>query len=271
MIRAGGRTIDFVEAGSGPSLLFLPGSYSTPAAWRPVQKLMRGHFRMAATSLCGYGATEDPRTPSDNGIEHEVEIVAHVAERLGGPIHLIGHSFGGTVALATALSRRAPVASLALFEANPLGLLAGSPLYGETLAMSRDFERAVAESEADAAGRVIDFWGGAGCFAALPQPVQDYCRKTAAANVLDWMTDFGFAAGASDYAKLEMPVLLVRGEMANPAMVAMTDALARALPNVRPAVIPGAGHFLVSSHPAQCAGLLGSFLADVTPGTVTSA
>jgi pimeloyl-ACP methyl ester carboxylesterase len=262
MIRAGGRTIDFVEAGSGPALVFLPGSYSTPAAWRPIQKLLPAGYRMAGTSLCGYGATEDTRTLADNGIEHEVDVVARVAKHVGQPIHLIGHSFGGTVALAAALSRRMRVASLSLFEANPLALLAGSALYEETLAMSRGFEAAVAAGEADAPSRIIDFWGGAGAFAAMPEPVRDYCRKTARANVIDWETDFGFLAGPADYAKLAMPVLLVRGALANPAMVAMTDALANALPNVRPAVVPGAGHFLVSSHPAPCASLLAPFLAD---------
>ncbi|HTV68901.1 MAG TPA: alpha/beta hydrolase [Rhizobiaceae bacterium] len=265
MIQAGGSTIDYVETGSGPVLLFLPGSYSTPAAWRPIQKLLPAGYRMAGTSLCGYGATEDTRTPADSGIEHEVEIVARVAQRLGDPIHLIGHSFGGTVALAAALSRRMEVASLSLFEANPLALLVGSALYNETLAMSRGFKAAVDAGEADAPARIIDFWGGAGSFAAMPEAVRDYCRKTVGANVIDWETDFGFLAGASDYAKLAMPVLLVRGALANPAMVAITDVLADALPNARRAVVPGAGHFLVSSHPAQCASLLGSFLANVTP------
>ena len=38
-------------------------------------------------------------------------------------MHLVGHSFGGTVALAAALANSIDVASLSLFEANPLALL----------------------------------------------------------------------------------------------------------------------------------------------------
>jgi pimeloyl-ACP methyl ester carboxylesterase len=37
------RIIDFQDSdpgGDGPVVLFVPGSFSTPAAWRPIQKLM---------------------------------------------------------------------------------------------------------------------------------------------------------------------------------------------------------------------------------------
>ena len=55
----------------------------------------------------------------------------------------------------------------------------------------------------------------------------------------------------------------MRGALANPAMVAITDELAACLPQVRSAVVDGAGHFLITSHAADCARLLSSFLAEV--------
>ncbi len=258
-------SIDFVESGSGPPVLFLPGSFSTPAAWRGVQKLLPPRWRLAGTSLRGYGETPETRSAADCDMAHEVAVVAAAARRLGGPVHLVGHSFGGTVALATALSGRCEVASLALFEANPLALLLdGQPaLHGAALTLSQDFAAAVAAGDPAAPGLILDYWGGAGAFAALPPAVQDYCRATAPANVLDWPCCFGFAARPADYARLAMPVLLVRGALANPAMVAITETLQGALPDAEAAVVPGAGHFLIASHAAACASLLGSFLARV--------
>lgn len=90
----------------------------------------------------------------------------------------------------------------------------------------------------------------------MPAPVQDYCRQTAPAHVLDWETDFGFDVSGTDLARLAVPVLLVRGAYANPAMVTMTDALAAHLPQVQYALVPGASHFLISTHPQDCARLL---------------
>jgi pimeloyl-ACP methyl ester carboxylesterase len=260
------RGIDYVETGTGPTVLFVPGSYSTHAAWRQIQKLLVPACRMVGTSLCGYGTTVETRTRDDFDMRHEVRIVEEVALRAGGKIHPVGHSFGGTVALAAAHGGTIDVASVSLFEANPFALLQAQPnevLHEAIYALSRQFEAAVDERNPDAAGLIIDFWGGDGTFAAMPEPVRNYCRETASANVLDWRTDFGFDAVSSHYEALNVPVLLVRGALANPAMVAMTEALRQAVPDAYTEVIPGAGHFLITSHASECAALLTAFLAEI--------
>lgn len=266
MLKTDAGTIDCVESGQGPAVLFLPGSYSTTAAWRQVQRHLSPSYRLVTSSLGGYGGTTDTRTRQDFDIAHEVRLVQALARHIGQPVHLVGHSFGGTVALAAALSRSLDVASLSLFEANPLPLIRefdGGALHDDALRMSHAFEAAVHSGEPDAPARVIDFWGGAGVFAAMPEAVRAYCRETAAVNVLDWHTDFGFEISAQECAALAMPVLLVRGAEANPAMVAITDTLQASLPNARHLAVDGAGHFLITSHAAQCAAVLSAFLAEV--------
>ncbi|WP_282610448.1 alpha/beta fold hydrolase [Pelagibius sp. Alg239-R121] len=266
MITFDGGNVDFQDSGSGPAVLFIPGSFSTPAAWRPMQKLLPACYRLSATSLCGYGATEETRSIGDLEMTHEVQVIERVAGEIGQPLHLVGHSFGGTVALATALAGRINVLSLAVFEANPLELIreqGSQEAFDEVHRMSQAFETAYHEGELDAAGRIIDFWGGEGVFAAMPEAVRDYCRKTAYANVLDWRSAFAFHATKKDYAQLKMPVLLVRGSNACSAMAHITDALDDSLPDVRAAVVEGANHFLITSHANDCAGLLADFLARV--------
>lgn len=266
MLNVDGQDIDCLDAGEGPAVLFLPGSYSTTAAWRQVQRHLGPGYRLVTGSLSGYGETTDTRSPHDFDIAHEVRVVQALARHIGQPVHLVGHSFGGTVALAAALSRTLDIASLSLFEANPLHMIqrhGGGVLYEATLRMSQGFEAAVGAGERDAPARVIDFWGGPGVFASMPDAVQTYCRETATVNVLDWHTDFGFEIDADACAGLDIPVLLVRGGEANAAMVAITDALAHDLPDVRSAAVDGAGHFLITSHAARCAELLSSFLTDV--------
>ena len=122
--------IDYAEEGSGPTVLFIPGSFSTYAAWRPMQRWLSPDYRMIGTSLCGYGATAETRSRNDFGMRHELRIIEQAARRAGGPVHLVGHSFGGTVALAAALANSIDVASLSLFEANPLALLNRQPRQG---------------------------------------------------------------------------------------------------------------------------------------------
>lgn len=45
--------VDYQKSGDGPVVVFVPGSFSTPAAWRPVMKLLPPGYRMVATALCG--------------------------------------------------------------------------------------------------------------------------------------------------------------------------------------------------------------------------
>lgn len=266
MLTTDTHTIDYVDTGDGPAIVFVPGSFSTPAAWRGIQKRLPQRYRFVGTSLCGYGETAETRSPDDLGIEHQIKVIEAVAQRIGAPVHLVGHSFGGTIALASALAGTIQVLSITTFEANPLLLLrerGHTELFTEMQGMSAAFEAAWNAGEHDAAGRIIDFWGGAGSFGALPEPVREYCRSTAYANVLDWRTAYTLEAKMADYATLGMPVLLVRGGLANPAMVEITQTLSDSLPNVRTEVVDDASHFLITTHVDDCARLLADFLATV--------
>jgi pimeloyl-ACP methyl ester carboxylesterase len=266
VLKVGGHSIEFNETGAGPAVLFVPGSYSTSAAWRGIQKYLPQSFRFAATSLCGYGDTQETRTENDFDIGHQVRVVQAAAKHIGKPVHLVGHSFGGTIALATALAGTTEVLSVTTFEANPLLVLQETGYaqeFAATRKMSAGFEAAYEADEADAAGRIIDFWGGEGSFAAMPEGVRDHCRELAYANVLDWRSAYCFTATRADYATLDMPVLLVRGALANPAMEAITASLAAAIPNARATEVAHASHFLITTHPKQCAQLLAGFLDKV--------
>src|SRR6202171_1422517 len=106
--------IDFNECGSGPTIVLAPGSCSTGAAWRPVIATWNDRFHCVTTSLLGYGGTVERRTASDPAISHEAEALESVVSKAGSRVHLVGHSFGGLVAIAVALRKRVSLASLGL-------------------------------------------------------------------------------------------------------------------------------------------------------------
>jgi pimeloyl-ACP methyl ester carboxylesterase len=123
MIEEAHWPIDYDECGAGPTIVLVPGSCSTGAAWRPVIGALGDAFRCVTTSLLGYGGTAERRTASDAAITYEVETVEAVVRRAGGRVHLVGHSFGGLVALAVALRGEVPLASLTIAEAPAAELL----------------------------------------------------------------------------------------------------------------------------------------------------
>src|SRR5260370_4047064 len=87
--------IDYDDCSAGPTVVLVPGSCSTGAAWRPVIAAWQGRFRCVTTSLLGYGRTEERRTAEDRCISHEAEILESGIRTTGGPVHLVGHSFAG--------------------------------------------------------------------------------------------------------------------------------------------------------------------------------
>jgi pimeloyl-ACP methyl ester carboxylesterase len=117
MIEDGPGRIDYDESGNGATIMLAPGSCSTGAAWRPILSQWEDGFRCVTTSLLGYGGTAERRTSRDADISHEAEILEAVIRRAAGPVHLVGHSFGGLTALAVALRNKVPLLSLIIAEA----------------------------------------------------------------------------------------------------------------------------------------------------------
>jgi len=88
--------IDYDECGAGPTIVLVPGSCSTGAAWRPVMATWNSQFRCITTSLLGYGGTFERRTAYDPDISHEAEILESVVRKAGGRVHLVGHSLAAS-------------------------------------------------------------------------------------------------------------------------------------------------------------------------------
>ena len=78
MIEDARGDIDYDEEGSGPTILFVPGSGGTRSAWRGRITALNRQFRIVTTSLLGYGGTTECRTAADFSIEREAEIIEAV-------------------------------------------------------------------------------------------------------------------------------------------------------------------------------------------------
>ena len=73
--------VDYDECGAGRTIVLVPGSCSTGAAWRPVVAAWDNQFRCVTTSLLGYGGTAERRTVADPSIAHEAEALESVIRK----------------------------------------------------------------------------------------------------------------------------------------------------------------------------------------------
>jgi pimeloyl-ACP methyl ester carboxylesterase len=266
--------IDYDESGNGATIVLVPGSCSTGAAWRPILSQWEDGFRCVTTSLLGYGGTAERRTSRDADISHEAEILEAVIRRAAGPVHLVGHSFGGLTALAVALRNKIPLLSLTIAEAPAPEILrhTGEQLhYRAFREMTDSYFAAFRAGEAAAIKRMVDFYGGAGTFAGWPQRVRDYAMETTAVNILDWASAYGFALTPALLACVETPTLVLWGGSSHPAAQCANQLLGHYMPNATVASIDGAAHFMIATHAEQAAGTIAEHVRAQDSKTIRAA
>jgi len=257
MIEDGRGRIDYDETcGAGPTVVLVPGSCSTGAAWRPVIANWQGEFRCITTSLLGYGQTAERRTAEDPAISHETEVLEAVIRKADCPVHLVGHSFGGLVALAVALRNRVSLASLTIAEAPAAELLRESGEHHHYRAfreMTGCYFADFANGNREAIAAMIDFYGGAGTFASWPPRVRAYAVETTPVNILDWASAGGFALSEAMLAAVEVPTLVLRGGASHPAVQRANELLGSTIQGASLQTITGAAHFMIATHAGDVA------------------
>ena len=252
--------VDYEETGTGPTVVLVPGSCSTAAAWRPVISEWSGRFRCIAISLLGYGGTAERRTADDHSIAHHAVMLESVISRSGRHAHFVGHSFGATVGIAAALRGNVHLASLTILEAAAPELLrsCGEHRHYEAIRrMTRAYFDDFVVGNADAIGGMIDFHGGVGTFSSWPARARDYAMRTTHVNMLDWATAYSFALSPVELASIGIPVMIVLGGRSHPAMRRINALLGEHIPDATVVELAGAAHFMIATHASHVAGVVG--------------
>lgn len=173
--------------------------------------------------------------------------------------HLIGHSFGGAVALAAALAWPERVRSLVLYEPTAFSLLRGGDCEDRKLfetvarvpADMTEFRNAGADDRAT--GRFVDFWHGAPVWDAKPAAERAQLSPLAGKVIEDFRLLFEASWEVSDMRRVQFPVLILRGEKSPPVAGRVAEILAGSIGSARLRTIAGAGHMAPVTGPEPIA------------------
>jgi pimeloyl-ACP methyl ester carboxylesterase len=243
------------ERESAPPAVLLHGTASTGGQWKSLTAWLAPSHLVLAPDLPGYGTAKDQMSGAGDLLADAAPTIALI-ETQGGPAHLVGHSYGGAVALAIAMSRPDLVRSLSLIEPVAFYLLrdgdAGDRrLLREIASVENRIRTAIAAGAPEPGmARFVDFWNGEGSWARLdPARQSQLCGQIGrvAAN---------FAAIAREPCRLAQiraihcPTLLIRGERSPEPVRRITGILAAAITRgTRLVEIPDAGHMAPLTHP----------------------
>jgi pimeloyl-ACP methyl ester carboxylesterase len=158
---------DYLESGSsGPAVILVHSSVSGARQWRRLMDDLKDRFHVRAINLFGYGKT--PRWPAakTQSLDDQARLVESVLPANRREVCLVGHSFGGSVAMKAAARLAGRVDKLVLLETNPFYLLAQSgrlDAFAEAIELRNIIKKFGALGEwATAAEKFADYWGGAG-------------------------------------------------------------------------------------------------------------
>ena len=110
-----GTSLAVWSTGSGPPLLLVHGSMSDHRRWRITERLGRHRTVHAMDRRGRGGSTDGPEWSPDREVEDVVAVIDALAEEAKVPVDVLGHSFGGYLAL-RATARTPSVRRLVLYE-----------------------------------------------------------------------------------------------------------------------------------------------------------
>ena len=161
-----GRVIALHCSGSGAS------------QWRYLAEGLGGRYEVSAPEHYGCESTGPWTGEHAFTLADEAAQAIALIDRSDDKVHLVGHSYGGGVALNVALARPDRIASMALYEPSAFHLLRqmgerGAEPYAEITGVARLICQGVVTGDyRSAVSAFVDYWNGPGSWNALRPAVQ---------------------------------------------------------------------------------------------------
>jgi len=236
-------------------------SGSSAAQWRLLGEMLGEGFELVAPEH--YDSGNAPAWGNDHAFTLADEAARTIAliDSTNRKVHLVGHSYGGGVALHVALYRADRIASLTLYEPSAFYLLKqlanGGKPFAEIKAVADSVAFSVITGDRPSGARdFVDYWGGGGTWDALRPSHQQTLIRWLPKVTLEFTALLNEPTSLSAFMDFGAPVLIVRGEHAPAPTRLISDTLPSAFPVARLAVVAGAGHMGPLTHGAEVNALI---------------
>jgi pimeloyl-ACP methyl ester carboxylesterase len=244
------ETLHRRDPAAGAPVIALHSSAAGGGQWRAYAQSLPAGVTLHTPDLIGYGSDTPWKPGAGLSLDDEADrLMPRLAQ---APAHLVGHSYGGAVALQLALRAPERVLSLTLYEPVCFALLrrAAPFAWREIRAVAADITRQLQVQQADrAAERFVDYWGGAGSFAALPQGARQRIAARMVKVDAEFAALFADRVPLPDLARLRQPLRLLVGTRSPLPAQRVAKSLAAARADTVLVRLADAGHLAPIERP----------------------
>ena len=270
-----GHRVCYRRAGAGPVLLLLHGIGDSSATWIPAMRLLQRSYTVLAPDLPGHGNSANPL--GDYSLGSHASSMRDLLHLLSiERVTVVGHSFGGGVAMQFAYQFPGRCERLVLVDAGGLGrevnwILRLATMPAAEYVMPALFP-AVMRRWGDQVARFLGDWGISNARAAelwrSYRSLTDPGNRAAFVRTTRAVIDPGgqsVSAVNRLYLVAQWPTLIVWGGRDKIIPLVHARQAHEAIPNSRLAVMEGAGHTPQLEDPAWFANILMDFVNTTAP------
>lgn len=252
-------------AGHGPAVLCLHSTGSSSRQWTRLTERLSERFRVLSADLISHGRSRPWARGEAPSIDAELDALSMVLESLPGVVHLVGHSYGGAVAVRLALRHPGRIATLSVFEPVMFRqLLDARPdddAAMEAVRVAGTIHRELAAGRPEEAARSFyDYWSGEGAWRQLDDESRRTIAERMPAAFACFQALFADRTSRAALARLQVPTLLMSGGHSPASGRAVTKLLAEVLPKAWWKSFPHLGHMGPVEAPEVVNGTIERFL-----------
>jgi pimeloyl-ACP methyl ester carboxylesterase len=257
--------VDFIEAGAGPLVVLAHSSMAGAHQWSTLLRDLEDRFHLRAVNLFGYGGTPGWSRAGAPSLDDYADLLAQAIPHTARHVHLVGHSFGGAVAMQAARRLGKRVESLVLIEPSLFYLLklgGRQQAFAEIRGLSEQMKEQAADGAVEqAAKRFVDYWTGPGSFAASSTKRRSSYAQAVGVVLREWDATLDGDATLQQWRdSLPSQTLIISSSNPMDPSRGVMDVLTEACADWPFERTPEGGHMVPITHPHLVNPIIGRFL-----------
>jgi len=239
--------------------------------WGRLSEVLGRTHRVIAPDLLGSGG--NPPWPHEKlfDLSEDVDAIEALVDTLGEPVHVVGHSYGGLLAMK--LARRDPsrIRSLTAYDPVAFGVLHALNDAEGLADLARAGSNPVFTDFAHGGDEAwfevfVDYWNGPGAWRGLTEAGRESFLRVGRKVFFEVWSLMHDRTPASLYAGIDAPALFLGGETSPPAARRVVALLGEAFPRGRVQMVPGAGHMGPLTHAAFVNEIIAAHIVSASAG-----